>query len=85
MGKEKARMTPRSLTWQLFMAAPFTKEVNIGGEKHGFCVLHHSLSRTFQYQKNTVNGYFYSPTIITSNIWKEKVTLIEELQLLKLN
>lgn len=51
LGREKARMAPGSLTWQLFVVGPFTKEVNIGGEKHGFCVLCHSLKQNFSISK----------------------------------
>lgn len=48
---EKARMTPGSLTWQLFMVVPFTKKVNIEEEKHESGVLCHSLKQNFSISK----------------------------------
>lgn len=44
-------MTPGSPAWQLLMVLPFTKKVNIGGEKHDSAVLCHSLKQNFSISK----------------------------------
>lgn len=62
---EKARMTPRSLTWRLVHGCCIHQGLVYGRKNMVFVICASNWSRTFQYQKKTVNWYFYSPTTST--------------------
>ena len=82
MGRNKVRTTPGSLTLQLFMAVSFTKEAK---RKTWFLCSMPVTEVGFSIAKENCQWVLSFSSLITSNIWKEKVTLLEELQLLKLN